>query len=207
MYKIETDLERYGSLQSLLTSVVTRALEPREKGFASISGLQPLIKSVTKTIDVVRIMLEAEFNFTGVVDGTDPGRVPKSVRNLLEVDWFDCTFAVAAPGNASDWAKKAIEESDFGRTVVLVLPAKTSTQWFHKLVLQRASEVRFVRGSISHRGQIKAGYHSDCVVIYRRIGNLTREGPGEVGVFDLHTSMTSPGAKEARGEDMEDEDE
>lgn len=45
------------------------------------------------------------------------------------------------------WVKKAYEESQKGCTVVCLLPADTSTKWFHEYVLNKA-EVRFVQGRI-----------------------------------------------------------
>lgn len=45
------------------------------------------------------------------------------------------------------WVEKAYEESLKGCTVVCLLPADTSTGWFHEWVLGKA-ETRFVRGRI-----------------------------------------------------------
>lgn len=45
------------------------------------------------------------------------------------------------------WVKKAYEEGQKGATVVCLLPADTSTKWFHEYVLNK-SEVRFVLGRI-----------------------------------------------------------
>ena len=46
-----------------------------------------------------------------------------------------------------EWTKKAYLESQLGATVVVLLPARTDTAWFHDWVLGRA-EIRFLRGRL-----------------------------------------------------------
>lgn len=43
------------------------------------------------------------------------------------------------------WVKKAAESAAEGATVVMLLPARTDTAWFHDYIYEKA-EVRFVRG-------------------------------------------------------------
>ena len=45
------------------------------------------------------------------------------------------------------WVEKAFHESQKGCIVVMLLPARTDTAWFHDWVLGRA-EIRFLRGRI-----------------------------------------------------------
>ena len=49
--------------------------------------------------------------------------------------------------NIGDWVAKAREEADKGATVVLLIPARTDTRWFHKHVYGIA-ETRFLKGRI-----------------------------------------------------------
>ncbi len=48
------------------------------------------------------------------------------------------------------WCEKAWKESQKGCTVVMLLPARTDTRWFHDWVYGRA-EVRFLRGRLKFR--------------------------------------------------------
>ena len=51
-----------------------------------------------------------------------------------------------------NWIKKAYEETkDANTTVVMLIPARTDTNYWHDYVMQ-ASEVRFVRGGIKFGG-------------------------------------------------------
>ena len=45
------------------------------------------------------------------------------------------------------WVRKAYEESRKGQTIVMLVPARTDTRWFHDFILGKA-EVRFIRGRL-----------------------------------------------------------
>lgn len=45
------------------------------------------------------------------------------------------------------WVKKAFEESQGGYPIVLLIPARTDTEYFHSYILGKA-EIRFVRGRL-----------------------------------------------------------
>lgn len=46
------------------------------------------------------------------------------------------------------WVRKARIEAGNGCTVVCILPASTSTKWFHDIILASGAEVRFHRGRL-----------------------------------------------------------
>ena len=48
-----------------------------------------------------------------------------------------------------DWCIKALNESrNNNATVVMLLPSRTDTKWFHDIVLPYADEIRFIRGRL-----------------------------------------------------------
>lgn len=47
----------------------------------------------------------------------------------------------------SKWVKKAYEEYTRGETVVLLIPARTDTRYFHEYIYGRA-EIRFIKGRL-----------------------------------------------------------
>ncbi len=69
------------------------------------------------------------------------------------------------------WVYKAYEESRKGTTIVLLIPARTDTAYFHDYIYGKA-EIRFVRGRLRFTDEDKKPY--DCapfpsmVVIYNR---------------------------------------
>jgi len=49
------------------------------------------------------------------------------------------------------WARKAYEETRDGRTLVIMLvPARTDTRWYHDYIQGHAAEVKFIRGRLKY---------------------------------------------------------
>ena len=66
------------------------------------------------------------------------------------------------------WLETAFAEAEFfGATVVVLLPARTDTEWFHELVLPRAAEVRFIRGRVKFSGMKAGAPFPSMVVVFR----------------------------------------
>ena len=62
--------------------------------------------------------------------------------------------------------RKAAES---GCTVVMLLPARTDTKWFHEYIYGRA-EVRFVRGRLKFGGSKNCAPFPSMVVVFRGSG-------------------------------------
>jgi len=62
------------------------------------------------------------------------------------------------------WVKKAYESKT---TVVLLVPARTDTKWFHDYVLGKA-EVRFVKGRLKFGGCKNSAPFPSMLVVYRK---------------------------------------
>ena len=65
-----------------------------------------------------------------------------------------------------EWVEKAYTESLKGKTVVMLLPARTDTKWFHKFVLNKA-EIRFIKGRLKFGDGNNSAPFPSMVVIYR----------------------------------------
>ena len=64
----------------------------------------------------------------------------------------------------ADWVKKAHDEASSGGTlVVMLLPARTDTKWFHEYVLPHG-EIEFVKGRLKF-GDAKAGAPFPSMVV------------------------------------------
>lgn len=64
------------------------------------------------------------------------------------------------------WVAKAAQSASEGATVVMLLPARTDTAWFHDYIYGRA-EVRFVRGRLKFGGSANSAPFPSMVVIFR----------------------------------------
>lgn len=72
------------------------------------------------------------------------------------------------------WVKKAYEEAQKGTTIVMLIPARTDTRYFHEYIYHKA-EIRFVKGRLKftdENGTPKGtAPFPSMVVIYNRKDN------------------------------------
>jgi len=53
-----------------------------------------------------------------------------------------------------DWVRRALFASAAGAVVVMLLPARTDTRWFHEYIYRRENvEIRFLRGRLKFGGK------------------------------------------------------
>ena len=90
------------------------------------------------------------------------------------VVWLNPPYGDGA-ARLSAWVKKAHTESLNGATVVLLIPARTNTNWFHELCL-KFGEVRFVQGRPKFGGAEHGLPQPLCFVIFRPPNTQQREG-------------------------------
>jgi site-specific DNA-methyltransferase (adenine-specific) len=85
----------------------------------------------------------------------------ESRKNGLEAEWYGHVWCNPPYGRGiKDWVLKASQHHDL---VVMLLPARTDTRWFHDLVLPNAN-VTFVRGRIKF-GTSNAGAPFPSMVV------------------------------------------
>lgn len=64
------------------------------------------------------------------------------------------------------WVRRAFFASVAGSTVVMLLPARTDTRWFHEYIYGKA-EIRFIRGRLKFGNARNSAPFPSMVVIYR----------------------------------------
>ena len=70
-----------------------------------------------------------------------------------------------------DWVRKCYEESKKPNTVVVMLiPARTDTAYFHEYIYKKA-EVRFIRGRLKFGNAKNSAPFPSMVVVFRKNGN------------------------------------
>ena len=68
----------------------------------------------------------------------------------------------------SQWVARARDASHKGATVVMLVPARTDTKWFHDDILGcRRAEVRYLRGRIKFGGASAGAPFPSMLVVYR----------------------------------------
>ena len=66
-----------------------------------------------------------------------------------------------------DWVKKCYEESRKpGTTVVMLIPARTDTRYFHEFIYHKAKEIRFIKGRLKFGNAKNAAPFPSMIVIF-----------------------------------------
>lgn len=115
--------------------------------------------------------LDDEFGFTLDAAATyDNAKCIRYLTDALDVRWRGHGGAIWCNPPCSvglgAWVRKGLAESQQGETVVMLIPSRTDTRWFHDCILDRA-EVRFLRGRIRFVGAPFTAPFPSMVVIWR----------------------------------------
>jgi site-specific DNA-methyltransferase (adenine-specific) len=107
----------------------------------------------------------------------------------LAEPWGKKTFCNPPYGRViGDWIRKGYEESRKAKTVVMLIPSRTDTQWWHEYVM-KADEIRFIKGRLKFGDAVTNAPFPSCVVVFRgrdshpACGNLAlveRDKPSEL---------------------------
>lgn len=73
------------------------------------------------------------------------------------------------------WVRRGFFASAGGATVVMLLPARTDTRWFHEYIYGK-SEVRFIKGRLKFGGSKNSAPFPSMVVIFRPKAAVEMEG-------------------------------
>jgi hypothetical protein len=152
-------------LFEFIESHVTEELEKSNEQLADIRSFQSTFKQIQRTPKIIRMLLQSEFAFVGVVDACSV----KKPSLLLNEEWFESSFVVVDYANPEAWLKKAYEECSKQKVVVCLAPARTSASWFHSEALEKANEIRFVKGRVNFKidDSVRSTPTPDVLVIYR----------------------------------------
>ena len=85
-------------------------------------------------------------------------------------DWGgEIVFCNPPYGKAiKDWVRKAyIEGCKPNTTVVMLIPARTDTQYFHDYIYHETKEIRFIKGRLKFGDSKNAAPFPSMVVVYR----------------------------------------
>ena len=117
--------------------------------------------------------LNEEFNFT-----LDPCATPKNAKckkfytikeDGLKQNWQGETVFCNPPyGRAiKDWVRKCYEESKKPNTIVVMLiPARTDTTYFHDYIYKKARDIRFVKGRLKFGNSTNSAPFPSMVVVF-----------------------------------------
>lgn len=91
-------------------------------------------------------------------------------EDALEKDWPGVVFCNCPYGlEISKWVEKGYTEATKGALVVMLLPARTDSRWWHEWVM-KAYEIRLIRGRLRFTDELGAARNSapfpSCIVVF-----------------------------------------
>lgn len=90
----------------------------------------------------------------------------KSPQDGLDQPWTGRVWCNPPYGrNVGQWVKKAHDTASGGGFVVMLLPARTDTRWFHDYIYGK-TEVRFIKGRLKFGSCQNAAPFPSMVVIF-----------------------------------------
>lgn len=113
--------------------------------------------------------LDSEFHFTD-----DPCPYDTTTRAIygehdgLARPWGGVTYVNPPYGKQAivAWVKRAYEEWQQGKTVVLLIPSRTDTKWWHQYCM-KATEIRFVKGRLHFNDGPHPAPFPSAIVVFR----------------------------------------
>ena len=137
-------------------------------------------------------MLDAEFGFTLDPCATDENALCENYYTKqddgLRQAWHGVVYVNPPYGKEiGRWARKCYESAAAGATVVLLIPARTDTAYWHDWVM-RAAELRFVRGRLTFAGAAGAAPFPSAVAVFRP----GCDGPPRIGTTGRRLEPAGP---------------
>lgn len=115
--------------------------------------------------------LDKEFNFN-----LDVCALPENAKcanyftpeiDGLKQDWIGNCYCNPPYGREiGKWVEKSYLENKKGNIIVMLLPARTDTKWFHNFILGK-SEIRFIKGRLKFGNATNSAPFPSMIVIYK----------------------------------------
>ena len=117
--------------------------------------------------------LHNEFNFTldpcATIENAKCQKYYTKEQNGLKQDWSGETVFCNPPygKDLKNWVRKCYEESLKENTkVIMLIPARTDTKYFHDFIYHNAKEIRFVKGRLKFGGSKNSAPFPSMVVVF-----------------------------------------
>jgi len=123
-----------------------------------------------ETPDEIFVPLNKEFNFTLDVCATKQNAKCQAFYTKeddgLNKDWVGVCWMNPPFGKVMQkWVAKAFVESRKNATVVMLIPVRSNTNWWHKYVMQ--GEIRFIRGEVTFKGHKNGLWQPMCIIVFK----------------------------------------
>ena len=127
----------------------------------NIKGLMSSMTDEWRTPQSLFNQLDKEFNF-------DSDSCPMKNKPLKKdlILWGERTFVNPPYSDISHWVKICYQRGQRGFLVVMLIPSRTDTKWWHDYVM-KADEIRFIKGRLKFNDGKGSAPFPSAVVIFR----------------------------------------
>ena len=89
----------------------------------------------------------------------------------LKQDWTGVCWCNPPYSNISAWVKKAHNEAQKGSLIVMLIPARTDTRWFHEWIyMMYGVEIEFLKGRLKFSGSKWNAPFPSMIVTFKGYG-------------------------------------
>ena len=92
----------------------------------------------------------------------------------LKEDWAETTFVNPPYSKLKTtkkwgigWIEKAHLEAQKGKTIVMLIPTRTDTTWFHDIILANKYEYEFVRGRLKFSNSKNPAPFGSMIIVFK----------------------------------------
>lgn len=114
--------------------------------------------------------LDREFGFTldaaATADNALCLRYFDEEADALSRPWDGVVYCNPPYRWCDRWVRYAARQADAGATVVMLVPVRADTGWWHEVALPRA-EIRWLKGRIRFTGGKATAPFASCVLVFR----------------------------------------
>ena len=114
----------------------------------------------------VYVTLNDEFNFD-----FDPCPLEQwPYIDGLKVEWGERNFVNPPYSKIKYWCKKAYEEWQKGKTVVMLIPSRTDTKYWHDYIM-KATEIRFIKGRLKFGKAKNSAPFPSAIIVFKGVSD------------------------------------
>jgi site-specific DNA-methyltransferase (adenine-specific) len=86
----------------------------------------------------------------------------------LQIEWGSVNFVNSPYSQISKWCQKAYEEHQKGKIVIMLIPSRTDTRYWHDFIM-KAQEIRFIKGRLKFGNAKQNAPFPSCIVVFNRV--------------------------------------
>jgi site-specific DNA-methyltransferase (adenine-specific) len=106
--------------------------------------------------------LDQEFNFN-----YDPCPLNENPNfDGLKENWGSSTFVNPPYSKIKDWCEKAYSEWQKGKIIVMLIPSRTDTKYWHDYIM-KATEIRFIKGRLKFGNSKNSAPFPSAIIVFK----------------------------------------